>query len=748
MDRPATPHSTHSWWSDSNSTGATISLHAAAKPLMKLMYDQQARGLIKRDRGTPLSRTSLEIYSSYLTYKHIFSRTRTLILRELDGRATLEADARSMADFLTSNPHLVAELLECSDSEVRGLTCMILGHLARHNSIMVTVLALDCCVQIVPLDVRVRWSAIHAILALSSWKDGSRAIVSASLLDELPHLLESSDTSARKWACTIVGNVASHQVIPAVLLATLCVRIVSLLSDKDVDIVGSALYALSQITSGSDGIQVVMMVNVLEYIPGLLFSQDATVKTSVFRIIQNLLLSSNPSAKKGTCEMLGNITSSNHDYPFLALLDLKPCVSCLGEKDATIRRAALYALANISRWPGGAEATLDTNVLDKLTGLLDLDDTATQKWMCTLLANLALKCTLISSWTVDNTSELVSYLRTDPQDVNVHRTKIYALSTIASVPNVPLNAVDANMLNRMLDLLDFPDPKIKLQTCDMVGNLASHRSLCSAILESKPCPKLVALLSHEVAGVRQSAAHAMACICRWPEGAEAVVDATALNHVQDMLDLPDSDMRISTCDMLGNMACHRSTGLAILQLIPYRKIVSLLSDQNPRVCRSAVYALWKISGWVHGAEAIVDRCVLTAVPRLLRSTDRETRKWTCEMLGELARHKSPSYALVETKLCKKIISMLMTLQSDSDISVRRAASYALANISCWPEGAAAVLDALPLDRVKKLLNCSDSETKRWMNILEAKAQEREYLKPKPGSGKMARYLCCGRRKEN
>ncbi|KAJ7211765.1 armadillo-type protein [Mycena pura] len=502
MDRPATPHSTHSWWSDSNSIGATISLHAAAKPLMKLMYDQQARGLLKRDRGTPLSRTSLEIYSSYLTYKHVFSRTRTpsLILRELVDRATSEEDARSMADFLTSNPHLVAELLERSDSEVLGRTCMILGHLARHNFIMVTVLALDCCVRIVPLvrdrDVRVRGSAMHAILALSNWKDGSRAIVLASLLDELPHLLGSSDTSARKWACTIVGNVASHQVIPAVLLARLCVWIVSLLSDKDVDIVGSALYALSQITSGSDGIQVVMTVNVLEYIRGLLFYQDATVKTSAFQIIQNLLLSSNPSAKKGTCEMLGNITSSSssHDYPFLALLDLEPCVSCLGEKDATIRRAALYALANISRWPGGAEATLDTNVLDKLTGLLDLDDTATQVWMCTLLANLALKCTLISSWTVDNSSELVSYLRADPQEVNVHRTKIYALSTIASVPNFPLNAKDANVLNRMLALLDLPDPKIKLQTCDMVGNLASHRSLCSAILESKPCPKFVALL--------------------------------------------------------------------------------------------------------------------------------------------------------------------------------------------------------------------------------------------------------------
>ncbi|KAJ7906191.1 hypothetical protein B0H13DRAFT_2021508, partial [Mycena leptocephala] len=42
LRRWSTPQSVHSWWSDSNPTGATIPLHALAKPLMKRLYHRQA----------------------------------------------------------------------------------------------------------------------------------------------------------------------------------------------------------------------------------------------------------------------------------------------------------------------------------------------------------------------------------------------------------------------------------------------------------------------------------------------------------------------------------------------------------------------------------------------------------------------------------------------------------------------------------------------------------------------------------
>jgi hypothetical protein len=66
LARQRTRESYLSWWSDSNPPGATISIHTLAKPLMRLMYHRQALGFIQKNRGTPLSQETLEIYSSYL----------------------------------------------------------------------------------------------------------------------------------------------------------------------------------------------------------------------------------------------------------------------------------------------------------------------------------------------------------------------------------------------------------------------------------------------------------------------------------------------------------------------------------------------------------------------------------------------------------------------------------------------------------------------------------------------------------
>jgi hypothetical protein len=66
--RPQTPQSVHSWWSDSNSIGATMSIHAAAKPLIRLMYHRQATNFIEKNRGASLSPQTMDIYSRYLGY--------------------------------------------------------------------------------------------------------------------------------------------------------------------------------------------------------------------------------------------------------------------------------------------------------------------------------------------------------------------------------------------------------------------------------------------------------------------------------------------------------------------------------------------------------------------------------------------------------------------------------------------------------------------------------------------------------
>ncbi|KAJ7611366.1 hypothetical protein DFH06DRAFT_1244904 [Mycena polygramma] len=63
--------SLHSWWSDSNLLGPTISIHAAAKPLMKLMYHRQVRSFVEKKSLIQLSGATMDLCCSYLAFKYI-----------------------------------------------------------------------------------------------------------------------------------------------------------------------------------------------------------------------------------------------------------------------------------------------------------------------------------------------------------------------------------------------------------------------------------------------------------------------------------------------------------------------------------------------------------------------------------------------------------------------------------------------------------------------------------------------------
>ncbi|KAJ7094107.1 hypothetical protein C8R44DRAFT_814529 [Mycena epipterygia] len=150
VTRQRTLESILSWWSDSNPPGATISLHAAAKPLMKILYHRQVLGFIERTRGGPFSEETLGIYSDYLAFKYISHATKNTILKELGSRASWsEADVRAVVH----SPILyqVAGLLESSDAEIRRRTCMLVAELARNESSAVVVLGFKPCARLTAL---------------------------------------------------------------------------------------------------------------------------------------------------------------------------------------------------------------------------------------------------------------------------------------------------------------------------------------------------------------------------------------------------------------------------------------------------------------------------------------------------------------------------------------------------------------------------------------------------------------------
>ncbi|KAJ7628267.1 hypothetical protein DFH06DRAFT_1226666 [Mycena polygramma] len=126
--------SIHSWWSDSNSIGATISIHAAAKPLMKLMYHEQVRSFIKRNPDIPLSATTMELCFSYLAFKYISHATKSLLVKELSMRVIFKEEARVVVESVIPRRDLITELLGSPDTRVRQHLCKILETLATHDS--------------------------------------------------------------------------------------------------------------------------------------------------------------------------------------------------------------------------------------------------------------------------------------------------------------------------------------------------------------------------------------------------------------------------------------------------------------------------------------------------------------------------------------------------------------------------------------------------------------------------------------
>ncbi|KAF7300334.1 hypothetical protein HMN09_00916700 [Mycena chlorophos] len=61
------PGSIRSWWSDSNSLGATVSIHAAAKPLVAFLHHREARRFLRKWGGRALTGNELKTLLSYVS---------------------------------------------------------------------------------------------------------------------------------------------------------------------------------------------------------------------------------------------------------------------------------------------------------------------------------------------------------------------------------------------------------------------------------------------------------------------------------------------------------------------------------------------------------------------------------------------------------------------------------------------------------------------------------------------------------
>lgn len=72
--------------------------------------------------------------------------------------------------------------------------------------------------------------AILALLQISHWVDGAKAVADTKVLDFITELLDSRSTAVQAWTCTILANLASHESTAMNLVGVgVCVKLVALL---------------------------------------------------------------------------------------------------------------------------------------------------------------------------------------------------------------------------------------------------------------------------------------------------------------------------------------------------------------------------------------------------------------------------------------------------------------------------------------------------------------------------------------
>jgi hypothetical protein len=183
---------------------------------------------------------------------------------------------------------------------------------------------------------------------------------------------------------------------------------------------------------------------------------------------------------------------------------------------------------------------------------------------------------------------LIIFHISDP-NIGVVEAAVFVLAKIAQTPG-GARTVHASG-ECLLELLYSPNPNTRRWTCYLLGELTYHKPVAIA---AELCARLVILIGwlsmrsasnwyswfgdsdNNHRDLQECAIFALSRISRWPEHANAVVNANALKYVAEVLDSPEARTRRWGCEMLGNLAAQQSTLMYLLAIEPSVRLVSLL----------------------------------------------------------------------------------------------------------------------------------------------------------------------------
>ncbi|KAJ7479289.1 armadillo-type protein [Mycena latifolia] len=434
-------------------------------------------------------------------------------------------------------------------------------------------------------------------------------VVDSLTLDLVEDLLGSPDAGVRASTCAIMTGLSRHKSsMTALLVVNPCPRLLSLLRDENLGVIGWAAEALYRIAESPGGAQAVLSAGVLEFAPTLLESPS-------------------PGVRRWGCAIFGVL--ARNQYTAMTILATQPCmklVSLLRDTNDTVIEGAVYALCEIAGSAEGAQAVIHANVYNHLAKLVASPNLGVRKWTRTMSEKLVHQKTT----TLPFARQLVALLRYGDSkgDSEIIKSATRALYWVTrSSPEAAQALVDANVLDCINDLLENESQKSRSWApgwiCEILREVGRHDITLAVNLYQ--CERLVSLVRDKNPGVIERATCALWCISRSPEGAQAIVNANFLACVDGLLESRDSEVLQWTCETLGCMARQRSTMTVVLAVKPCRKIVYLLNAIHLEVFQSAAKALCNIAQWADGAQASIEAKLLDCIPELLESPNPEVR---------------------------------------------------------------------------------------------------------------------------
>ncbi|KAJ7488263.1 armadillo-type protein [Mycena latifolia] len=637
LDAPHAPATSLHSWSNSNPVGPTISLHTLAKPLSKLLHRRQVSGIISQERSLPLSKDILECLLGYLETKDISTSTKVLILQELSVRAKLGTEARTLVqeNALPVIIHLLGSLKEILDilmsylgdeeistsvklwilkdlniratweaqarnmaqendlvvviyllhSQERSIVdsvCTLLGNLAIWKSVNAAIVLFDPCktlVSLARLSVHgLPKQAIYALSCISNWEEGARAIADAKAEDLAANLLQSEDTEILEWTCHMLGQVAQfgrrisrgriytdtvplrNKGVMIALESAVYTRLNSLIEHPERSVRKQALYALNCLRVACEP-------------KGSIASSAST------EILVNDIF--NESNEESTCYSKLTSVLKHADSSFL--------LSVLNSANPVLVRVAITEIEHVSESETGATALGNSNLLRNVVELLGLENPSILESSCRIRANIAQSGDLREA-VVDLSpfDKLVFLLR--HTNISVQHLAIYSLHQIYYYES------EFSATSVLAKLLNSPDLDVVQSCCYMLGNLAQSINLHGSILESGCCVPLISLFHRPDVPVREPLEICVS-ISQSEVGAFALVDANVLEHLIQLLDFCIGFIVQSVCRILGNIVRWPSLRVTVVQLDLRRRLkLLIISPQDSGVEEGAKYALRMMGG--------------------------------------------------------------------------------------------------------------------------------------------------------